>query len=147
EFYGMLLFSIAGVSMVGKVNDLVWLFVVLELVSIPTYIMVATSRSQIVAQEAGVKYFFLGALSAAIFLFGFSYIYGATGATRFSEISTYFANSNGISYMALIGLLMVLVGISYKMAAVPLHFYAPDVYQGAATPVTAILAFAPKTAG
>jgi NADH-quinone oxidoreductase subunit N len=148
EFYAMMLFSIAGVSMAGKVNDLIWLFVVLELVSIPTYILVATSRSQIVAQEAGVKYFFLGALSAAIYLFGFSYIYGATGATRFVEIQAYFSAHHGsMTYLSLIGVLMVVVGVSYKMAAVPLHFYAPDVYQGAATPVTAFLAFAPKTAG
>ena len=83
EFFGMMLFSLAGVSMIGKVNDLVWLFIVLELVSIPTYIMVATGRGQIIAQEAGIKYFFLGALAAAIFLFGFSYLYGATGSTRF----------------------------------------------------------------
>jgi len=146
EFFGMLLFSLAGVSMVGKVNDLVWLFIVLELVSIPTYILVATGRAQIVAQEAGVKYFFLGALSAAIFLFGFSYIYGATGSTRYVAIHDYFA-THEISKLALIGILMVIVGVSYKIAAVPLHFYAPDVYQGAATPVTAFLAFAPKTAG
>ena len=71
EFFGMLLFSIAGVAMIGKVNDLIWLFIALELVSIPTYILVATGRSQIMAQEAGVKYFFLGALSAAIFLVWF----------------------------------------------------------------------------
>jgi NADH-quinone oxidoreductase subunit N len=147
EFFGMLLFSLAGVSMIGKVNDLVWLFITLELVSIPTYIMVATGRSQIIAQEAGVKYFFLGALSAAVYLFGFSYIYGATGATRFQEIHTYFLNASHISPLAIIGLLMVVIGIAYKMAAWPLHFYAPDVYQGAATPVTAFLAFAPKTAG
>jgi NADH-quinone oxidoreductase subunit N len=150
EFFSMMLFSIAGVSMIGKVNDLVWLFIVLELVSIPTYIMVATSRSQIVAQEAGVKYFFLGALSAAIFLFGFSYIYGASGATRFDQIAHYFAEMGklgSLPMLPLIGVLMVIVGVSYKMAAVPLHFYAADVYQGAATPVTAFLAFAPKTAG
>ena len=158
EFFGMMLFSIAGVSMVGKVNDLVWLFVVLELVSIPTYILVATGRSQIIAQEAGVKYFFLGALSAAIFLFGFSYLYGATGTTRFFDtvdaqnhvvhgITWALAQSPSMSYLALIGLLMVVVGVAYKIAAVPLHFYTPDVYQGAATPVTAFLAFAPKAAG
>jgi NADH-quinone oxidoreductase subunit N len=146
EFFGMMLFSLAGVSMVGKANDLVWLFIILELVSIPTYILVATGRAQIVAQEAGVKYFFLGALSAAIYLFGFSYIYGATGSTRYVDIHAWFA-THDISRLALIGLLMVIVGVSYKIAAVPLHFYAPDVYQGAATPVTAFLAFAPKAAG
>ena len=147
EFWGMLLFSLAGVSMIGKVNDLVWLFIVLELVSIPTYIMVATGRSQIIAQEAGIKYFFLGALAAAIFLFGFSYLYGATGSTNFSDIQLWFSRQHELSPLAIIGLLMVIVGIGYKIAAWPLHFYAPDVYQGAATPVTAFLAFAPKTAG
>jgi NADH-quinone oxidoreductase subunit N len=147
EFFGMMLFSLAGVAMIGKVNDLVWLFITLELVSIPTYIMVATGRSQVVAQEAGVKYFFLGALSAAIFVFGFSYLYGATGSTRFTDIQLWFDSHRAMSPLALIGLIMVIVGVGYKIAAVPLHFYAPDVYQGAATPVTALLAFAPKTAG
>jgi NADH-quinone oxidoreductase subunit N len=147
EFFGMMLFSLAGVAMMGKVNDLIWLFIALELVSIPTYILVATGRSQIIAQEAGVKYFFLGALSAAIFVFGFSYLYGATGSTRFVDIQAWFAANPQMSPLALIGLIMVIVGVGYKIAAVPLHFYAPDVYQGAATPVTALLAFAPKTAG
>jgi NADH-quinone oxidoreductase subunit N len=147
EFFGMMLFSLTGVAMIGKVNDLIWLFIALELVSIPTYIMVATGRSQIIAQEAGVKYFFLGALAAAIFLFGFSYIYGATGATRFDAIHNWFFTHHDMGNLALIGMLMVIVGIGYKIAAVPLHFYAPDVYQGAATPVTAFLAFAPKAAG
>jgi len=150
EFFGMMLFSLAGVAMIGKVNDLIWLFLVLELVSIPTYIMVATGRSQIIAQEAGVKYFFLGALAAAIFLFGFSYLYGFAGSTRFVDIAAAFtaaSTSHTVPALALIGLLMAIIGISYKIAAVPLHFYAPDVYQGAATPVTAFLAFAPKAAG
>ena len=152
EFFAMLMFSLAGVSMVGKVNDLIWLFVVLELVSIPTYIMVATGRAQTAAQEAGVKYFFLGALAAAIYLFGFSYLYGYAGSTRLAVIGAQFAkdmaaNGGHVPAMATIGLLMVLLGVSYKIAAVPLHFYTPDVYQGAATPVTAFLAFAPKAAG
>lgn len=124
EFFGMMLFSLAGVSMVGKANDLVWLFIILELVSIPTYILVATGRAQIIAQEAGVKYFFLGALSAAIYLFGFSYIYGATGATRFTDIHAWFA-AHDVSRLALIGLLMVIVGVAYKIAAVPLHSTPP----------------------
>ncbi len=146
EYFGMMLFSIAGVAMMGKVNDLLWMFLALELVSIPTYILVATGRSQIIAQEAGVKYFFLGALAAAIFLFGFSYIYGATGVTRFAEIHDYFL-SHPVSPLAMIGILAVIIGVCYKIAAVPMHFYTPDVYQGAATPVTAYLAFAPKAAG
>jgi NADH-quinone oxidoreductase subunit N len=146
EFFGMLLFSIAGVAMIGKVNDLLWMFLALELVSLPTYILVATGRSQIIAQEAGVKYFFLGALAAAIFLFGFSYLYGATGVTRFAEIHDYFL-THELTPLAVIGILTVIIGVCYKIAAVPMHFYTPDVYQGAATPVTAYLAFAPKAAG
>ncbi len=156
EFYAMMLFSIAGVSMIGKVNDLILLFIVLELVSIPTYILVTTGRGQIVAQEAGIKYFFLGALSAAIYLFGFSYLYGYAGTTRFGSavdgtgIAGVFARdiaAHTVPMIAVIGLLMVIIGVAYKIAAVPLHFYTPDVYQGAATPVTAFLAFAPKAAG
>jgi len=150
EFFSMMLFSLAGVSMVGKVNDIVWLFIVLELVSIPTYIMVAAGRSQIIAQEAGVKYFFLGALAAAIYLFGFSYLYGYAGSTRYLDIMNQFSADlagGRVPIIGLIGLLLVLIGVSYKIAAVPLHFYTPDVYQGAATPVTAFLAFAPKAAG
>ncbi len=150
EFFAMLLCSLAGVSMMAKVNNLIWLFLALELVSIPTYIVVATGRGQSEAQEAGIKYFFLGALSAAIYLFGFSYLYGFSGSTRFSVITAAFQagiSQHQVPWMAIIGVLLVLLGISYKIAAVPLHFYAADVYQGAATPVTAFLSFAPKAAG
>jgi NADH-quinone oxidoreductase subunit N len=150
EFFALMLCSLAGVSMIAKVNNLIWLFLVLELVSIPTYIMVATGRGNPAAQEAGVKYFFLGAMSAALYLFGFSYLYGFAGSTDLSVIKTMFQTgvSDGhISYIALTGLLMVALGISFKIASVPLHYYAPDVYQGAATPVTSFLSFAPKAAG
>ncbi len=147
EYFAMMLVSLAGVSMMAKVNNLIWLFIALELVSIPTYIMVATGRGNANAQEAGVKYFFLGSLAAAIYLFGFSYLYGFSGSTDFSKIAAAFAASAQLPYIAIIGLLMVVIGISYKIAAVPMHYYAPDVYQGAATPVTAFLSFAPKAAG
>lgn len=150
EFFALMLCSLAGVSMIAKVTDLIWLFLALELVSVPTYIMVAIGRSQAAAQEAGVKYFFLGALSAAIYLFGFSYLYGFAGSVRFAAISEAFRQAwatGHVPYVAVIGLLLVIVGIAYKIAAVPLQFYAPDVYQGSATPVTAFLAFAPKATG
>ena len=147
EYFAMMLVSLAGVSMMAKVDNLIWLFIALELVSIPTYIMVATGRGNPAAQEAGIKYFFLGSLSAAIYLFGFSYLYGFCGSTDFSKIAGAFAGSSQVPYVAIIGLLMVIIGIAYKIAAVPLHYYAPDVYQGTATPVTAFLSFAPKAAG
>jgi NADH-quinone oxidoreductase subunit N len=137
-------------------DDLVWLFLALELTSLPTYVMVSISRERIVAPEAGVKYFFLGAFAAAIFLYGFTLLYGATGTTYFmplgdtsgslAGLNAVFAEQS-INAMAVIGLLLAITGIAFKIAAVPMHFYAADVYQGAATPVTAFLAFVPKTAG
>ena len=147
EYFAMMLVSLAGVSMMAKVDNLIWLFIALELVSIPTYIMVATGRGNSDSQEAGIKYFFLGSLAAAIYLFGFSYLYGFSGSTDFTKIAATFAATPQLPYIAIIGLLLVVIGIAYKIAAVPLHYYAPDVYQGAATPVTAFLSFAPKAAG
>ncbi|NNM85500.1 MAG: NADH-quinone oxidoreductase subunit N [Phycisphaerales bacterium] len=150
ETFAMMLVSLAGLSMMAKVDNLIWLFLALELVSIPTYVLVAAGRGQIASQEAGVKYFFLGALSVAIFLFGFSYLYGFAGSTNFVAIHRAFLvaqGTSGLPFVAVIGLLMVILGVSYKIAAVPLHYYAPDVYQGAATPVTSFLSFVPKAAG
>lgn len=152
EFYAFFLISLTGVMLTAGAGDLVWLFLALELTSLPTYVMVATSRDRIEAQEAAVKYFFLGALSAAIFLYGFALIYGATGSTEFAEITRIAqeqiaANGGNIPGLLLMGMVLAIVGICFKIAAVPMHFYAADVYEGAATPVTAFLAFVPKTAG
>lgn len=150
EFFGLLLLSVAGLFIVAGANDIILLFLGIELTSIPTYIMVSMSRPLAVAQEAGVKYFFLGALSAAIMLFGFSYLYGTTGSISLSDITTRIVGFNGraeLSSWQLLAVLMLIAGFAFKMAAVPLHEYAGDVYQGAATPVTAFLSFVPKAAG
>ncbi|QNN21685.1 NADH-quinone oxidoreductase subunit N [Planctomycetales bacterium ZRK34] len=148
EFFGFLLLSLVGAMLCAGADDLVWLFLALELTSLPTYVMVATSRKSIKAPEAAVKYFFLGAMAAAIFLYGFALLYGATGTTYISQMHAIFADPNqGISHLALAGLVLAIVGVCFKIAAVPMHFYAADVYQGAATPVTTFLAFVPKTAG
>ena len=152
EFFGLLLLSLAGLCIVASANDLMLLFLGIELTSIPTYIMVSISRPIPVAQEAGLKYFFLGAMSAAIMLFGFSYLYGTTGSTSLDQITNIFAaqnmpgKANWTDWQTL-AVLMLIAGFAFKMAAVPLHSYAGDVYQGAATPVTAFLSFVPKTAG
>jgi NADH-quinone oxidoreductase subunit N len=152
EFYGLFLLSLAGLMLTAVSNDLIVLFLALELVSIPTYVMVSISRPAAVAQEAGVKYFFLGALSVALMLFGFSYLYGATGEINFAALSDKLAaatkaNGGVLPAWELLAILLIVVGFAFKMAAFPLHFYAGDVYEGAATPVTAFLAFVPKTAG
>jgi NADH-quinone oxidoreductase subunit N len=156
EFYGLMLLAVAGLMLVADSNDLVLLFLGIELASIPTYIMVSMSRPLPAAQEAGVKYFFLGAMAAAIMLFGFSYLYGTTGMTRLSEIRTLLNPAGAVpgteaphdlTPWQMLAVCMLLAGFAFKIAAVPLHTYVGDVYQGAATPVTAFLAFVPKTSG
>src|SRR3954468_16011904 len=116
--------------------------------------MVSISRPLPVAQEAGVKYFFLGAMAAAVMLFGFSYIYGTTGLTKLTDIAAALHPAGTdpwavtpLNTWQLLGVVVLLAGFAFKIAAVPFHAYAGDVYQGAATPVTAFLAFVPKTSG
>jgi len=151
EFFAFFLFSLMGVMLICGSNDLIWLFLALELTSLPTYIMIAISRQKYQAQESAVKYFFLGALAAATFLFGFALIYGATGTIVLTEIRDVLmlqsVRGGGVSGLAILGMILAVLGIGFKMAAAPMHFYAPDVYEGAAAPVTAFLAFVPKTAG
>lgn len=150
EFYAFFLFSLMGAMLCATAGDLIWLFLALELTSLPTYVMVVLSgrgrKGFDRSQEAGVKYFFLGALGAAIFLYGFALLYGGTGTTRFVEIAQHFAD-HGMNPIATVGLVMALIGVSFKIAAVPMHFYTADVYQGACSGVAAFLAFVPKTAG
>jgi NADH-quinone oxidoreductase subunit N len=150
EFYAFFLLSLIGVMLVCNANDLIWLFLALELTSLPTYIMVAISRGSRRAQEAAVKYFFLGAMAAAMFLYGFALLYGATGTMVLTEMHSAFKlqlAAGAISPIGIVGMILALLGISFKIAAAPMHFYAPDVYEGAASPVTAFLAFVPKTTG
>jgi NADH-quinone oxidoreductase subunit N len=150
EFHALMLLSITGVMLICEARDLIWLFLALELVSLPTYVMVAISRWSKVAQEAAMKYFFLGAVSAALMLYGFALLYAATGTFVFTEMAEVFAAqraADGITAFGQIGLLLALFGLCYKIAAAPMHLYAPDVYQGASAAVTAFLAFIPKTAG
>ncbi len=154
EFFAFFLLSMVGVMLCAGASDLVWLFLSLELTSLPTYVLVATSRDKIDAQEAAVKYFFLGALAVGIFLYGFALIYGATGTTQLfavpgaaePSVQGVLANQ-GASPLLITGMILAVVGIAFKIAAVPMHFYVADVYQGATTPITAFLAFVPKTAG
>jgi NADH-quinone oxidoreductase subunit N len=148
EVFAFFLFSLTGVMLTAGADDLVWLFLALELTSLPTYILVSTGREKIAAQESGVKYFFLGAMSAAVFVYGFALIYGATGYTDFANIRAALVEGQQVSLPLLtMGVVLSVLGISFKIAAVPMHFYAADVYEGAETSITAFLAFVPKTAG
>jgi NADH-quinone oxidoreductase subunit N len=146
EFYAFFLFSLTGLMLCAGADDLIWLFLALELTSLPTYIMVTISTAKNRSREAGVKYFFLGALGAAIFLYGFALIYGGTASTNLNAIHASIA-THGLNDLTLLGMLLAIVGIGFKIAAVPMHFYTADVYEGAAPQVSAFLAFVPKTAG
>lgn len=157
EFYSFVLFSLTGLMLCASADDLIWLFLALELVSLPTYVMVSISTAGTRSQEAGIKYFFLGALGAAFFLYGFAMLYGATGTTLlFGDaanpgiaqiLAAHVAEHGSLGGIATVGLVMSIVGVSFKIAAVPMHFYAADVYEGAASSVSAFLAFVPKAAG
>lgn len=134
EFWSMLLFSLLGVLLVGAADDLLMLFIALELVSIPTYIMVAISRRNLRALEAGTKYFYLGAVSAAIMAYGFSLLYGVAGTASLSGAvegtMAALRQPGTLQYgLAAVGVVLSLGGLLFKIAAVPLHFYIADVYQ------------------
>ena len=222
EYFGLFLLAITGLFLVAGANDIILLFLGIELASIPTYIMVSISRPNPVAQEAGVKYFFLGAMSAAVMLFGFSYLYGTTGSIRLDEIAIRFHENSSIKELQkaalekdsslhslrdqltaatgklsdlkshgykddnaevvaakstvakstdavkvrekevhaavktagnemrpwmMLAVVLLVVGFAFKLAAVPFQVYVADVYQGAATPLTAFLSFVPKATG
>ncbi len=153
EYFGLMLCSMAGVLLTASANDLVVLFFAIELVSVPTYAMVALSRTDQRASEAALKYFFLGALSAAIMVYGFSFLYGVGGTTTLfatgavDSLETAFAEGGAINAYAVVGLLLAMSGLAFKVAVVPFHAYAPDVYEGAASPLTGLLGFLPKLAG
>jgi len=152
EFLAMMLFSLTGLLLVGPADNLLILFLALELVSVPTYIMVVLSRSHMNSLEAGTKYFYLGALSAAIMAYGFSFLYGVSGTASLSGTLDAVAVAlrqpgTLMGGLATVGVVLSLGGLLFKIAAVPLHFYIADVYQGAASPVAGLLGFVPKLAG
>jgi NADH-quinone oxidoreductase subunit N len=151
EYHAFFLLSILGVMLICNATDLIWLFLALELSSLPTYVMIALSRNSRRASESAIKYFFLGAMSAAIFLYGFALLYGATGTLNFLEMREVLAAAQesgaGIPAIAILGMTLALLGIAFKIAAVPMHFYAPDVYEGAANHMTGFLSIMPKIAG
>lgn len=150
EYHAFLLLSLAGTMLIANANDLIWLFLAVELSSLPTYVMVALGRGTRRNQEAAIKYFFLGAMSSATFLYGFALLYGATGTLSLTGMRDAFAlqaAADGVPLFGLLGMVLAIVGLCFKITAVPMHFYAPDVYQGAPTPVTGFISFVPKVTG
>jgi NADH-quinone oxidoreductase subunit N len=146
EYYLLLLVSILGMVMMASSRDLVSVFIALELLSIPAYMMAAWRKRDTKSNEAGVKYYLLGVFASGVLLYGMSYLYGTTGTTKLSEIGAAIDGDNLLS-MQVIAVVFVIVGFGFKISAVPFHTWAPDTYQGAPTPVTAFLSVASKAAG
>jgi NADH-quinone oxidoreductase subunit N len=146
EYYSLILFALAGMLFAASSNDFTMLFVSIELITITFYVLVSFQRSKLQSLEAGVKYLILGALSSAFMVFGIALIWGTTGELNFTKLAAV-APQFETSRIFLLGVLLVLVGLGFKIAAFPFQIWAPDVYQGAPTPTTAFLAIGSKAAG
>src|SRR5665213_3721766 len=146
EYYSLILFALAGMLFAASSNDFAMLFVSNELITITFYVLVSFQRSKLQSLEAGVKYLILGALSSSFMVFGIALIWGTTGELNFTKLAAV-APQFADSQIFLLGVLLVLVGLGFKIAAFPFQIWAPDVYQGAPTPTTAFLAIGSKAAG
>jgi len=146
EYYSLIIFALSGMLFAASANDFVMLFVSIELITITFYVLTSFQRGRMVSLEAGVKYLILGALSSAFMVFGIALVWGTTGTLNFTELAAVAAQFVG-NKIFLLGVLLVLVGLGFKIAAVPFQIWAPDVYQGAPTPTTAFLAIGSKAAG
>ena len=146
EYYSLILFALAGMLFAASSNDFAMLFVSIELITITFYVLTSFQRGRLVSLEAGVKYLILGALSSAFLVFGIALVWGTTGKLNFNDlaqVSGQFLDNK----VFLFGVLFVLVGLGFKIAAFPFQIWVPDVYQGAPTPTTAFLAVGSKAAG
>ena len=146
EFPILMVFAVLGMMMMVSANDLLSLYVGLELQSLSLYVVAAIRRDNLRSSEAGLKYFVLGALSSGILLYGMSLIYGFAGTTGFDGLAATFAADNDAPVGVIVGLVFITAGLAFKVSAVPFHMWTPDVYEGAPTPVTAFFAVAPKIA-
>ena len=147
EVYPLLLFAVGGMLLFPAANDLLLLFVALEVLSLPLYLLCALARRRrLLSQEAALKYFLLGAFSSAFLLYGIALLYGYAGSMRFSDIAAVQASGSGDHNLLLLGIGMLSVGLFFKVGAVPFHAWTPDVYQGAPTPVTSFMSAATKIA-
>ena len=146
EFPVLILLATTGMMVMISANDLITLYLGLELQSLALYVTAAFDRDSVRSSEAGLKYFVLGALSSGMLLYGASLIYGFAGTTSFAGLASLFTGSPHPSAGLIIGMVFVSVGLAFKVSAVPFHMWVPDVYEGAPTPVTAFFAVAPKMA-
>jgi NADH-quinone oxidoreductase subunit N len=147
EFYSLPVFTCAGLMFMASAVDFIFIFVSLELVTISFYVLVAYMRRQATSLEAGVKYLILGALSTGFLVYGITWIFGLTGETNLAAVGNALHTKQIAQTPLLFGVMLVLVGLGFKVAAAPFQFWVPDVYQGAPTPITAFLSVGSKSAG
>jgi NADH-quinone oxidoreductase subunit N len=148
EQYALMIFALTGAFLMTSFSNLIMLFLGIEILSIPLYILAGGKKNSSRSNEASFKYFMLGSFATAFFLFGIALVYGASATFYLPEIKLYIAQYNGnLPPMVLIGLLFILIGIAFKVAVAPFHFWSPDVYEGSPTLVTVFMATVVKTAG
>ena len=149
ELYPLILFATVGMMFMAKATDLMTVFLGLEVLSVSLYVLAGFNRANVRSNEAGLKYFLLGAFSTGFLLYGMALTYGATGTTKIAKIAAVAAQNGAVvnNPMFLVGMLLMATGFSFKIAAAPFHMWTPDVYEGAPTPITAFMSAGPKAAG
>ena len=147
EFPILVLLSAACMGMMISANDLIAMYLGIELQSLALYVLATMNRTSLKSSEAGLKYFVLGALSSGLLLYGCSILYGVSGGITFEEIAKVSGGDDSLNMLQVVGIVFVMAGLAFKVSAVPFHMWTPDVYEGAPTPITALFAAAPKIAG
>lgn len=146
EYYFLILSSLFGLVVMACARDLISIFVALEMITIPTFVLAGWRKHDTKSNEAAIKYYLIGVLSSAVMIYGMSLVFGITSATKLTEISA-FISANDVPPLFAVAVFLTLVGFAFKVSAVPFHFWAPDTYEGAPTPVTAYLSVASKAGG
>lgn len=147
EYYALTVISILGMNLMASASDLILLYLAIESTSIPLYALAGFMKREEKSTESGLKYFLFGALTSAVMLYGFSLLYGLTGETNLYRLAAALQAGGMTPWLLVSGAVLVLVGFGFKVAAVPFHFWTPDVYEGAPTPITAFISTASKAAG
>ena len=148
EIYALMIFGLVGACLMTSFGNMATLFIGIETLSIPLYVLAGSRKTSIASNEASFKYYILGSFATAFFLLGIALIYGASGSFNNEQISNYIiSNHNQLPKIFYTGIIMMIIGLSFKIAAVPFHFWSPDVYEGAPTLITAFMATIVKTAG
>jgi NADH-quinone oxidoreductase subunit N len=147
EYFTMMMFSLLGMLTIASSRDLIAIFVALEMISLPAFILAGIRKNDIRSNEAALKFFLFGVLSTALMLFGMSLLYGLTGATNLADVSAGLEGRDDIAEVALLAILFLIVGFGFKVSAFPFQWWVPDTYEGAPIPVAAFLSVASKTAG